>query len=124
MLVSCSYCNGFHNRGVSCPSKPKSRRTEKQANYIDRFRWSKAWQDKRGEIKDRDKYLCRYCLHNGRIVFSKISVHHITPISKAWHLRLMNDNLITLCSPCHKMADDGNINAVELVQLVKKAVSL
>jgi 5-methylcytosine-specific restriction endonuclease McrA len=124
MLVSCSYCNGFHKRGVICPSRPKeNKRTQKEANYIFRFRSSRAWQVKRDEIKKRDKFLCIYCKDKGRFVFSRLSVHHIRPIAKAWDLRLENDNLITLCSTCHKMAEDGNIKAVELVQLVKNAVA-
>jgi 5-methylcytosine-specific restriction protein A len=123
MLVSCSYCNRFHNRGVICPNRPKRRRSEIEANYINRFRSSKAWQDKRGEIRIRDKNLCRFCQKNGKYVFSRLSVHHIRPIAKAWHLRLENDNLITLCDVCHKMADNEEISAVELVELVKNAVA-
>lgn len=124
MLVSCSYCNGFHKRGVICPSRPKeNRRTEKDPTYVFRFRSSRAWQVKRDEIKTRDKFLCIYCKKNGRYVFSRLSVHHIRPIAKAWDLRLENSNLITLCSTCHKMAEDGNIKAVELVELVKNAVA-
>ena len=123
MLVSCSYCNGFHNRGFICPSRPKNKRTEKEANHITRFRSSRAWHNKREAIKDRDKFLCMYCKDKGRFVFNRLSVHHIRPISKAWALRLDESNLITLCSTCHKMAEDGNIKAVELVQLVKNAVA-
>jgi 5-methylcytosine-specific restriction enzyme A len=124
MLVSCGYCNGFHNRGVICSNKPKTKRTEKEPNHIFRFRSSRAWQKKRDEIKTRDKFLCVYCKEKGRLVFSRLSVHHIRPISKAWALRLDEFNLITLCSTCHKMAEDGNIKAVELVQLAKNANAL
>ena len=120
MLVSCSYCGNRHNRGETCSKRPKNNRT-KEANYITRFRSSKVWQDKRKEIKDRDRFLCRYCLKNGKYVFNRLEVHHIDKIAKKWTKRLENGNLITLCSDCHKIAENGNIKAVELKELVKNA---
>lgn len=74
------------------------------------------------EIKERDKFLCQYCLKNGKIVFQKLEVHHIDPISKAWHKRLDNGNLITLCSFCHKMAETGDIKKNDLLLIVKNGV--
>lgn len=117
MLVSCSYCSGRHNRGVNCPRRPRAANRAKEENYITRFRSSRAWQNIRGEIKKRDKFLCMACLQNGRYTFDKLEIHHIRPISKAWHLRLTASNLITLCVNCHKMAENGEIEAAELTKM-------
>jgi 5-methylcytosine-specific restriction enzyme A len=118
MLISCIYCNRLHKRGETCQAKPKDNR-QKEPNNITRFRSTKLWQKKRLEIKERDKFLCQYCLKNGKYQFNKLEVHHITPISKNWYKRLKNSNLITLCCPCHKMADLEEISARELRALIK-----
>lgn len=124
MLVSCSYCGGRHGRGYACSKRPTTKRGPIEANYVRAFRNSKAWQLKRAEIKARDKLLCKYCLSNGRYTFNKLSVHHIRPIAKAWAARLDNDNLITLCPICHKMAEDGKIEASILAEMAKNADAL
>jgi 5-methylcytosine-specific restriction enzyme A len=117
MLVSCSYCGGQHQRGQTCQKKPSRK---KEANYITRFRSGRHWKKKREEIKTRDKFLCQNCLKNGKYTFEKLEVHHIRPISKAWHKRLENTNLITLCSGCHKMAEYLEINPSDLMKIAEK----
>lgn len=119
MLVSCSYCNGFHKRGVTCQNKPKSNNRKKEENHITRFRSSRLWAKKRLEIKTRDKFLCQNCLKNGKYTFQKLEVHHIRPISKAWDKRLDNGNLITLCVTCHKMAENQGIKIGEQLEMVE-----
>jgi 5-methylcytosine-specific restriction endonuclease McrA len=121
MIVSCSYCGGLHKRGYICPKRPTNSRRPKEANYITRFRSSKAWQQKRNEIRTRDLQLCRNCQKNGKYVFNGLSVHHIRPIAKAWNSRLENSNLITLCAACHSMAEDGKISVNTLVEMAKEA---
>ena len=119
MLVSCSYCNGRHARGLDCKNKPVNNSRKKVGNDITRFRSSNAWQKKRLEIKSRDKFLCQACLIEKRYIFQKLEVHHITPISISWYKRLENDNLITLCSSCHSLAENGNITSRELLKIVQ-----
>jgi 5-methylcytosine-specific restriction enzyme A len=118
MLVSCSFCNGHHKRGVACTLRPKDNRV-KEETYITRFRSSGLWKKKRDEIKRIDKYLCQNCLKNGKYTFNKLEVHHIDKISKAWHKRLDNGNLITLCIYCHKLAEVGEISKKSLILLLK-----
>ena len=120
MLVSCSYCNGLHSRGSACPNKPKNNSRKKEETYITRFRSSRIWAKKRDEIKALDLFLCRTCFEKGTYVWQKLEVHHIRRISKAWHKRLENSNLITLCCACHKMADDGKIKESYLLELAQK----
>jgi 5-methylcytosine-specific restriction enzyme A len=124
MLVSCSYCSGSHKRGAVCSKRPKDRRTKTDPSYVFRFRSSFAWQAKRDAIKTRDKFLCVYCMDQGRFVFDRLAVHHIRPIKDAWHLRLDELNLITLCRSCHENAENANISSTVLGELVKKAYSL
>jgi 5-methylcytosine-specific restriction enzyme A len=120
MLVSCRYCSAFHKRGEICQARPKNNSRKKETNHITKFRSSRIWQKKRAEIKQRDKFLCQNCLKNGLYTFQKLEVHHIIPISKSWNKRLKNDNLITLCSKCHKMADNDSISKSELILTVQK----
>lgn len=120
MLVSCRYCNQIHKRGQACQNRPVNNSRKKEVNHITKFRSARIWQKKRLEIKQRDKFLCQNCKKNGLYNFSKLEVHHITPISKNWNKRLKNDNLITLCSRCHKDADNGNISKKELILTAQK----
>lgn len=120
MLVSCSYCNSVHSRGFKCTNRPKNNRGKKEETYISRFRSTRIWQKKREEIKKLDKYLCQSCLKNGRYVFQKLEVHHISPVKEKWNKRLVNENLITLCSSCHKMAENEEIKRRELEEITQK----
>lgn len=120
MLVSCSYCNGQHTRGHACQNRPKNNSRKKEETYISKFRSTRIWQKKRDEIKKLDKFLCQYCLLENRYVFQKLEVHHIWPISQKWNKRLDNNNLITLCSACHKMADNEEIKRAVLLEIAQK----
>ncbi|CEG26000.1 HNH endonuclease signature motif containing protein [Bacillus sp. B-jedd] len=122
MLKSCSYCGGIHDRKYQCPSKPKR---NKQPTYIDKFRWTRAWQKKRKHINERDKYMCQVCireLFNTQLKynFTDIEVHHITSIAEDWNSRLDDDNLICLCSSHHKMAEVEEIPKALLYEIVEK----
>lgn len=119
MLVSCSFCGGVHSRGVSCNKRTVNNSRIKEANYITRFRSSRLWRNKREQIKTRDKFLCQVCLQKGKYNFYKLEVHHIRAISKAWAKRLDENNLITLCCSCHKMAEKEEISARELLEILK-----
>lgn len=121
MLVSCSYCQGLHKRGEKCKNKPMEKFRKKENNSIVRFRNTNKWKLKRDEIKRRDKFLCQVCLLDGKYTFQKLEVHHITPISEKWNIRLESWNLITVCSPCHKMAENGEIKRAVLHEMAKNA---
>lgn len=66
------------------------------------FYASQEWYDKRLEIMKRDGFSCRNCKWKAGSTRNSLNVHHITPLSTSWELRLLNENLITLCVPCHK----------------------
>ena len=121
MLKTCKMC-GVVPEGHICPyKKTRTKNSDKQS---DQFRKTKRWTDKSIEIRQRDKYLCQVCLRNLHNTFSflnykTVEVHHITPINEDYNRRLDNDNLITLCSYHHKMADKGDIPRAELYEIVK-----
>lgn len=116
----------MHKQGEVCPSKPDTTRNyKKRLTKIDKFRSTKEWQDKRNEVKDRDKHLCQVCLHKlyetkaRQYNFKNIQVHHITPMSEDWSRRLDDDNLISLCPYHHKMAEDGVMPKEVLYNLIE-----
>ena len=59
MKKLCPICGKLHSLGETC--KPYVRMADKLTEQR-RFRNSTAWKKKREEIKERDKYLCVYCL--------------------------------------------------------------
>ena len=121
MYKTCKMC-GVVPQDHICPYR-KSR--QKGGNrQSDRFRKTKAWTDKSLEIRQRDRFLCQVCLRNlyntlSFLNYKTVEVHHITPIEEDYNRRLDNDNLISLCSYHHKMADKGDIPRVELYKIVE-----
>ncbi len=67
----------------------------------ERFYSSGAWQRKRKTTKEDQGYLCLNCLDN-QIYTEAKHVHHIIELLEDWSLRLDDDNLICLCTECHK----------------------
>ena len=118
MKSVCVYCGKIHDKSFNCGKKPVNRFRSKGTN-ADKFRWTYAWKDKREQIKYRDKCLCRYCLYKNKITCDDLSVHHIEPIKERHDLRLEDTNLITLCSSCHSLAEDGKINRTLLHELAE-----
>lgn len=116
MKRSCSYCGGVHEHSHVCSYKPKKR---KATTYIDKFRWTRAWQRKREYIRARDNNLCQICLRlryntTEQYTFDGIEVHHIELVVNAWDRRLDDSNLISLCGYHHELAESGEIPRYEL----------
>lgn len=118
MLKTCSRC-GIVPQDHICPYKNYRNKDTKE----NKFRSSKQWTNKSLEIRTRDKNLCQICLRNlyntqFKYNYKNLEVHHITPISEDYTLRLENDNLITLCCYHHKLADKGVIPKIILNEIV------
>lgn len=127
MLKSCKYCGKMHDINEECPMKPRRKRWKKKdsSDKLYRFRNSAAWQRKREQIKVRDKHCCQLCLTEPapgqrRYNTQGLSVHHIVPLQESWGQRLDDDNLITLCSYHHEMAECGDVDREKLQSLVTK----
>lgn len=115
MLRSCKYCGKIVEEYHICHYKPKYEKKDKE---IVKFRNSKEWKQKRDEIRQRDKNLCRYCLSKNRLVYNQIEVHHIIPIKMNFELKLNDNNLISLCRMCHEDAEVGKILKEELKKII------
>ena len=77
------------------------------------------------EVKQRDRFLCQICLRNlydtiDWLNFKTVEVHHIVSINEDYNKRLDVENLVTLCSYHHKMADKGEIPKQVLLDIVKE----
>lgn len=133
MLKSCKYCGRLHDFNAVCPHKPKQKYRYSKRKITDdnreiyKFRNSKLWQSKRESIKRRDNYLCLACLNGLNGTVKKLntvglSVHHIIPLAVDFDKRLDDDNLITLCSLHHEMAESGEIPAEVLRELLPPTI--
>ncbi len=117
MKKSCIYCGRIHDKNFDCGKKTK-RKFNKNTDK-DKFRWTQAWQKKREEIKERDHYVCQYCLLIERTInYNKIEVHHIVKLEENFDLKLDENNLISLCSWHHKLADKGKIEKNKLYEIL------
>ena len=123
MKKTCKYC-GVVDEGHICPHRKS--RVKQGDRKSDKFRKTKAWTNKSIEIRQRDRYLCRVCIANlyntmNWLNYQSVEVHHITPINENYNQRLDNDNLISLRSYHHHMADNNEIPREVLYDLVRKA---
>lgn len=75
------------------------------------------WTRKSLEIRERDKFLCRLCLAEGKVNYEHIEVHHIIPLVENADCAYDNDWLISLCAEHHKQADAGKIDRRYLHEL-------
>ena len=133
MLKSCSYCGRIHDSKYMCPQKEQRIRDRQQqrgkANKrVYDFHRSHKWKNKSISIRERDNYCCQLCvrgLHkpDRQYETDNISVHHIVPIAEDWESRLDDNNLISLCSRHHEMAEAGKIKRKELLNIVKEQES-
>ena len=117
-LRSCPYCGRIHARGFDCGRKPKY--GVQKNTPADQFRHSARWTRKSLQIRERDHFMCVYCMqHDGRISPEEIEVHHIVPISEDYDRRLDDDNLISLCREHHEQAEAGVIKRDVLLMMIK-----
>lgn len=120
MLKSCQYCGKIHDTKYSCGKKPQH---QKKITYIDRFRSSRRWREKREKIRERDKNLCQICIRNlygadRQYNYENLSVHHALPIEADYDKRLDDDNLLTVCGIHHEMAEAGQIPYEEIKRII------
>lgn len=69
-------------------------------SVIDAFYKSKEWKQMRALAFERDNGLCQRCLKKGILKVANV-VHHIVEVRDDWSLRLVLENLESLCHSCH-----------------------
>lgn len=101
----CSSCKEEREKYLKAKSKKYNAdrydRDKANEDTIRLFYTSTAWKNKRQEIIKRDNNECQICKALYKFVPSD-DVHHIVPMTKDFSKRLDNNNLISLCSKCHK----------------------
>ena len=118
MLKLCPQCGKLHDFNAGpC----QAGRFKKDTQAV-RFRNTGKWQRRRKQIRERDKNLCQVCLLDEydtyqTYTFNNIEVNHIVPINEDIDQALNDNNLISLCSHHHKMADKGLIPRTVLFAL-------
>lgn len=122
MLKSCKYCGKYHDSKYDCGKKP---RIQKKITYIDQFRSSRRWREKREQIRRRDKSLCQICIRNlygadRQYNYDHLSVHHAVPIEADYDKRLDDDNLLTVCGIHHEMCEAGQIPYEEVQKIINE----
>ncbi|MHC1723056.1 MAG: HNH endonuclease [Aminipila sp.] len=125
MLKSCTYCGRVHDTKFDCGKKPKR---EKQGNDKDKFRWTKPWQRKREEIKERDQHLCQICIRKlydtvEQYNYTDLEVHHAVPLEEDFEKRLDNDILLTICGTHHEKAESGEIPRQVVLDIIQEQES-
>lgn len=126
MLKACSRCGRIHERGFVCVPRAYKQERNSQA---DKFRNTQEWRRKSEAVKKRDMHLCRVCLtkqYNTQLQYNarRLSVHHIVPLNEDYSKRLDDDNLITLCSYHHELAEHGAIPRRLLLDLARTSPAL
>lgn len=116
MLKVCARCGKLHDINSKCYAGGRP----KKQDYISKFRRTNQWRVKAEQIKKRDNYLCQECKSKGIYTYNSLEVHHITKLKDDFEKRLDDDNLITLCSMCHKDADNEKLSEKHLKSLLKE----
>lgn len=120
MLKSCQYCGKIHDEKIDCGKKPQK---QKKITYIDRFRSSRKWREKREHIRARDLNLCQICIRNlydtdRQYNYQDLSVHHAISMENDFNKRLDDDNLLTVCARHHELAESGKIPYAEIKKII------
>lgn len=118
MRKSCRYCGGTHAIGEECALAPPKWQRPPRSTAAAAFRRTHAWTRKALQIKQRDMFLCKCCMMDGIVTTDELEAHHIVPIEENYDLRLDDDNIITLCSRHHRLADSGRISREQLRDLI------
>lgn len=108
---NCPFCGKKHPIDQKeCPNRWKYKRdnSSEENKKVNKFYSSKAWKDKREEIKTRDIYCQRCFIKFGIVTYDGLEIHHIESLTTKWEKRLQNDNLICLCKQCHSFCDKCN----------------
>ena len=118
-LKACSICGKIHSTAIKC--KRPIERADAQAHSL---RQKNKWHRKSLEIRERSHWLCAVCRAQGTFNHESVEVHHIKKLKDNPDSLLDDENLICLCIPHHKMADDGLIEPEYLRELARKRDNL
>jgi 5-methylcytosine-specific restriction endonuclease McrA len=133
VTTTCRYCGGeihvlpsqvaTNKRGFFCDSDCYGKWLSENIVGENHHQWEggavaygKKWWRIRREALERDGHRCQHCGVGATELGQEPDVHHITPVrefdqpSKAHTLQ----NVISLCRPCHRRAEAGEIEVTEI----------
>ena len=116
MLQACSRCGKIHPYNYICNVGKYRKFTDTTENKL---RSKSAWQTKRRSIRERAFNLCEVCKAQGIYTYDHIEIHHIKKLKEDPDGLLDDSNLIALCIPHHKQADNGELSADYLRELAQ-----
>lgn len=92
------------------------------------FYRSTKWMKKRANVLRRDSYECRECKRYGKVTEANV-VHHVNPLDTHPDLRLVSNNLLSVCGSCHNTFHDRYTNeltvkGMEWVERIKKLIKI
>lgn len=124
MLKACSRCGRIHAAGqCTVKAEKKARNYDRSDNEAYQFRQRAKWRKKSKQIRTDAQYLCEVCRDKKKLVYERLSVHHITPLSEDTSIGYEDTNLICLCSQCHELAEAGMIDRDYLRKLATLRIS-
>ena len=114
MWKACSKCGKIHDVNYKC-NHENVHKDETERKLRSKYIWTK----KSREIRERANFLCEVCRDKGEFVYENVEVHHILPLRGHHDLFLSNENLICLCTECHRKAENGEIDIEYLKKLAE-----
>lgn len=112
MLRVCSKCNLIHDHKQRCDKRVATRNITQDQHKLNSFYRSYKWQKLKNLKRKEELYQCEICRLKGRVSFGS-DVHHIKKVATNWEYRLSWDNLLVVCSTCHKEIEKLNLNSKE-----------
>jgi 5-methylcytosine-specific restriction protein A len=96
------HCGAMRKRGERC-SKCRPAKADNKTTAERGYDWQ--WRQLSERIR-KDRPLCEHCLAKGK-VWPATECHHKIKIKDAPHLRLDPDNIMSVCSACHKELEES-----------------
>ena len=96
----------------------KRRYHDNKPAWVRRFYNSMAWRRKRAYILRRDKHMCQHCKAKGKVTVAN-EVHHVKELEDYPELALEDENLISLCRPCHEKTKQFGKKMPDGVRIIK-----
>lgn len=119
MFKACSKCGKIHSSNYVCNVRNYNNSDSKEKKLRSQY----SWTEKSKQIREDANHLCEVCRDQGIFTYDKIEVHHITKVKDDESRLLDDENLISLCAPHHKQADNNELDKDYLIELARKRIS-
>lgn len=97
-------------RGLNCTVHSRHKRSDQWRGSASSRGYDGAWHKVRNVKVSMDP-LCELCKREGKVT-PVDEVHHIRPVADYPELRLVLENLVSLCKSHHRLVENGTIGVV------------